>query len=255
MMWAATPFASAASWGEVRNDWPITETCGAAPSCFTISQTMSEPCSRLPASITAMVSTKASRARSMPSGGTFAMSKPTTKSAMMSESRRPEPAGFSSALAADATGFASCANADVAATPSAPAPPSKSRRSISCCMSSSRSLSFRASRRAVGWVEPLAKPIISPRTPSYGGSREVMGFARAQPILPASVTRGSAWPILSRIARRTRRRLDPRNPAAYGFSSSAHRQAFRQTAAPFIITGKTPCASHIMRPCSRRASR
>ena len=24
-MWAATPFASAASWGEVRNDWPTTE--------------------------------------------------------------------------------------------------------------------------------------------------------------------------------------------------------------------------------------
>ena len=26
MMWAATPFASAASCGEVRNDWPTTET-------------------------------------------------------------------------------------------------------------------------------------------------------------------------------------------------------------------------------------
>ena len=26
MMWAATPLASAASWGEVRNDWPITDT-------------------------------------------------------------------------------------------------------------------------------------------------------------------------------------------------------------------------------------
>ena len=66
MMWAATPLASAASWGEVRNDWPITDTLGAAPSCLTISQTRSEPCSRLPASITAMVSMKARRARSMP---------------------------------------------------------------------------------------------------------------------------------------------------------------------------------------------
>ena len=108
MMWAATPFASAASWGEVRNDWPTTETFGAAPSCLIISQTISEPSSRLPASITASVSMKASRARSMASGGSDFGSKPTTKSAMVSLRRFATASALASGFASL---FPSCASA------------------------------------------------------------------------------------------------------------------------------------------------
>jgi hypothetical protein len=133
-MWAATPLASAASCGEVLNDWPITDTLGAALSCCTISQTIPVPSSRLPASITANVSMKASRTRSMASGGRVAVPNPVTKSAMVSLSRL---AAASSALGWD---FVSCASADCPARVSALAPPRNSRRSIvlsigevSCC--------------------------------------------------------------------------------------------------------------------------
>ena len=43
----------------------------------------------------------------------------------------------------------------------------------------------------VGWVELLRNPSLSPQTPSHGGWREVMGFARAQPILPGGFARPS----------------------------------------------------------------
>jgi hypothetical protein len=126
-MWAATPFASAASCGEVRNDWPTTETFGPAPSCLTISQTISDPSSRLPASITARVSMKASRARSMASGGSDVASKPTTKSAMVSLRRFT----IASALASGfASLFASCASTGCPNRISAPGPPRNRRRSI-----------------------------------------------------------------------------------------------------------------------------
>ena len=132
MMWAATPFASAASWGEVRNDWPTTETFGAAPSCLIISQTISEPSSRLPASITASVSMKASRARSMAGGGSDFGSKPTTKSAMVSLRRFATASALASAFASL---FPSCASAGCPNRVNAPTAPRNSRRSIelSCC--------------------------------------------------------------------------------------------------------------------------
>src|SRR5262245_52998993 len=123
MMWAATPLASAASCGEVRNDWPTTSTFGAAPSCLTISQTSSEPSSRLPASITASVSMKARRARSMASGGSDFGSRSTTKSAMVSLRRFAVASGFASL-------FASCASTGCPKTVTAPAAPRNSRRLI-----------------------------------------------------------------------------------------------------------------------------
>jgi hypothetical protein len=127
MMWAATPFASAASCGEVRNGWPTTETLGAASSCLTISQTISQPCSRLPASITASVSTKASRARSVASGGSDLASKPATKSVMVSLRRLRAAAVLGSVFGSL---LASCADAACAIRVSVPAAPRNSRRSI-----------------------------------------------------------------------------------------------------------------------------
>jgi Protein of unknown function (DUF4011) len=78
----ATPFASAASSGEVRNGRPTIVATGAEPSSLMISHTISEGNDRLPASITPTVSTNATRARSRTMGGALLRSKPVTKSPM-----------------------------------------------------------------------------------------------------------------------------------------------------------------------------
>ena len=83
---AATPFASAASCGDVRRLEPITVHCGAAPSPCTMSRTIAAAFSVEPASVTPMVSTNAVRARSIASGGALFKSKPVTKSAIRAES-------------------------------------------------------------------------------------------------------------------------------------------------------------------------
>jgi hypothetical protein len=75
----ATPFASAASCGEERSDWPTIETAGLAPSARTSSSTIAAGSLRLPASITPTVSMNAVRARSTASAGASLRSKPAMK--------------------------------------------------------------------------------------------------------------------------------------------------------------------------------
>jgi hypothetical protein len=123
----ATPLASAASCDEARRDCPTIVHCGEEPSAFTISATMCDTSSWLPATETPMVSMKAIRARSITSGGTCLMSKPTTKSASICRSRRPEAAALPPSCCADAA-------VPVGSSASAPVPARNRRRSNGCAV-------------------------------------------------------------------------------------------------------------------------
>ena len=82
MAWPETPLASAASCGEARSGRPTMVAAGALPSSLIMSQMMSVGGCWLPASITPMVSTNATRERSTTMAGAFLRSKLTMKSAM-----------------------------------------------------------------------------------------------------------------------------------------------------------------------------
>src|SRR5438477_1145493 len=148
---------------------------GVEPSALTMSTARWATSSRLPASITPMVSMKATRARRMTSGGTFLRSKPATYSAITCASFLPPGTG-SAGLAAGA-GWASAREAP--STAAALAPRSR-RRSMEIFLVMSRSCISASSLRQVEIPDPVVRRRAEPHAAFVVAEVVAHGIFRAR---------------------------------------------------------------------------